>query len=196
VGSYALLSLSTSADPVSGPSEAYVDGTELQFKYGVPIGWIALFNQGDFVSKVRYEEKDDYEFPELFLVTPISRAMETLKDRESALSQALGEPWNEGLSLFFRYLSNSSSSHVHLDLTEYMELVGGPKETQISLGEWIETVSRPYHTGRIGLFSRKPIVDGAWRRLIRELPSCKKHADDYAVWMFGWREDIERACSE
>jgi len=194
LGSYALLSLSNSPDPVHGPSENFVEGTELTFKYGVPVGWVALFGQDDFVSGTRYEALDDYEYPELFLASSVSQTLETLKQRESELSTALGDPWDSGLALFRRYLSNPAASDVHLDLTEYMEIAGGPDHARDSVSEWIEAVSRPYYSGKRHLFSGKRRVEGAWRRLIRDLPSPEKHAQDYENFMFGWKDDLERAC--
>jgi len=83
LGSYALLSLSNSPVPFHGPSESFVEGTELAFKYGIPVGWVALFDEEDFVSKSRYEKLDDYEYPELFLASPVSKTLEYLKQRET-----------------------------------------------------------------------------------------------------------------
>ena len=49
----------------------------------------------------------------------------------------------------------------------------------------IDAVSKPYYSGKRHFFSRKPKVYRAWRRLISELPSPKKRAENYANFMFG-----------
>ena len=188
MGEYAHLNLSTSSVP-SADSAEYLSGeTEVLFKWGVGMAWLALFEPKNILVQPCYPFGiDDEAFPGLYLLSDISAAVRRFDLREPNLTQLIGPPWAENVDEFRQYLDNPKATHVELDVHELLDDDRPPEVLKEYYEEILRAFDEPLYSGKKTLLTGKPKLSRGWSKIRKEVQGLTSGNIDPSL-LFGSRE--------
>lgn len=173
MGSHARLWLSTDDSVLA--QNGYVEDTELLNRWVVPVGWIAFFEPEDF--RIEHTEEEGEAFSILFLSKPIDSAINVLKSRSAALSDAVGESWDQGIGPFIDFLAHPDAKFVIVDFTDLGDESYNVIEQRAAYIDAAKSFDVPVWEEKRTLFGKKTRMSAAWKQLLSQTTDYKPNVN-------------------
>ncbi len=184
VGNRVYLNLTDGPDPENSNT---IGAHQLGYNYDIPPAWFTLFEATDIVIT----DHGDGDEPEIYLITDIHSALESLHARSAAMSVALGDRWDIPAPRFEPFLRDPAATHIVVYLTELAELTG-IEDLRALIRTRIGAFDVPYHSGAKTLFTRKPKVSEAWQELLAPFRHYARGPKGHKAWVvFGCPDELD-----